>query len=84
MGAFQRDPTTGRYSLDVDKMQAAVEALSNKILTLQGDGDYDDAAAMVKELGVIGPRLQADLDRLSAADIPVDIVFEQGVEVLGL
>ena len=32
----------------------------------------------------IGPVLQADLDRLAGADIPVDIVFEQGLDVLGL
>ena len=83
-GAFRRDEVTGRYSIDVDKMQAAVEALSRKILTLQGDGDYAGTAATVKELGVIGPELQHDLDRLSDANIPVDIVFEQGVEVLGL
>lgn len=84
MGAFQRDEETGRYSIVVDRMEEAIEALSRKILTVQGDGDYDGAAAMVAELGVIGPRLQGDLDRLSEAGIPVDIVFEQGVEVLGL
>ena len=83
-GAFQRDEVTGRYSIDVEKMGAAVEALSREILTLQGDGDYEGAAAMVAELGVIGPQLQADLDRLSDASIPVDIVFEQGANVLGL
>ena len=83
-GAFRRDKATGRYSIDVAGMQTAVEALSRRILTLQGDGDYAGAAAMVKELGVIGPELQTDLDRLSDANIPVDIVFDQGVEVLGL
>jgi len=83
-GAFRRDEATGRYSIDVDKMTAAVEALSREILILQGDGDYDGAAAMVGELGVIEPALQRDLDRLSDAAIPVDIVFEQGREVLGL
>jgi len=84
MGAFVRDEATGRWSIDEEKMRAAVEALSREILTLQGDGDYDGAARMVRELGVIGPVLQADLDRLSANAIPVDIVFEQGVDVLGL
>ena len=29
-------------------------------------------------------QLQADLDRLAAASIPVDIVYNQGKEVLGL
>lgn len=84
MGAFRRDEETGRYSVDVERMGAAVEALSRKILTVQGEGDYDEASRMVAELGVIGPELQADLDRLSSAGIPVDIVFEQGVSVLGL
>ena len=83
-GAFQRDEVSGRYSIDVDKMGAAVEALSRVILTLQGDGNYAGAAAMVEDFGVIGPELQADLDRLSDSGIPVDIVFEQGLDVLGL
>ena len=83
-GAFRRDEETGHYSIDVDGMAAAVEALSRRILTIQGDGDYEGAAALVKELGVIGPDLQADLDRLTEASIPVDIVFEQGRAVLGL
>jgi len=32
----------------------------------------------------IRPNLKKDLDRLSEAGIPVDIVFEQGIDVLGL
>lgn len=36
------------------------------------------------DTGSVGPKAQADLDRLATAGIPVDIVFEQGVEVLGL
>jgi hypothetical protein len=28
--------------------------------------------------------LQSDLDRLTRAEIPVDITFEQGVSVLGI
>jgi hypothetical protein len=35
-------------------------------------------------MGQVGPQLQADLDRLAEQSIPVDIVFEQGAEVLGL
>jgi len=36
------------------------------------------------EMATVGPELQRDLDRLGEAGIPVDIVFEQGAEVLGL
>jgi len=34
--------------------------------------------------GIIGEQLQQDLDRLTYADIPVDIVFSQGPAELGL
>ncbi len=83
-GAFSRDEETGTYRVNPEKMEAAVEALSEKILRLQGDGDYDGATRFVEEMGAIPPGLQADLERLEEAEIPVDVVFEQGVEVLGL
>ena len=78
-GAFHRDESTGAYRVDFDKMQDAVDALSEKILVLQGDGDYDGAAAFVAAMGEMGPTLAGDLARLEEADIPVDIVFEQGL-----
>ena len=53
-------------------------------MTLQGDGDYDAVDAFVREYGAVGPQLQADLDRLGQAGIPVDIVYEQGKANLGL
>ena len=84
VGAFKRDEATGHYSIEMEKMGEAVAALSEKILTLQGDGDKAAVAAFVEQYGQVGPQLQADLDRLAAEGIPVDIVFEQGVEVLGL
>ncbi|TDJ34816.1 MAG: Zn-dependent hydrolase [Gammaproteobacteria bacterium] len=83
-GAFSRDAETGYYSVDFDSMREAMTDLSRLILTLQGDGDYEGVTKLVAERGSIGPELQADLDRLSQASIPVDIVFRQGTDVLGL
>lgn len=83
-GAFQRDANTGTYRVNFDKMQQAMNELSEQILTLQGDGDYAGVARLVDSKGKIDAQLQADLDRLQEAGIPVDVVFEQGVEVLGL
>lgn len=83
-GAFAKDEATGTYMVDFDKMREAMDALSEKILTLQGNGDYDGVAQLVAEKGKIGEVLQAELDRLAEQNIPVDIVFEQGAEVLGL
>ena len=83
-GAFTRDEATGTYRIDYDKLTDAMNSLSELILKLQGDGDYDAVAALVADKAKIQSQLQADLDRLQSAGIPVDIVFEQGVDVLGL
>ena len=83
-GAFVRDAETGRYSVDFDRMGVAIENLSRVLLTLQGDGDYEGAKELTDTKGIITPQLQADLDRLTNASIPVDIVFQQGVAELGL
>ena len=83
-GAFVRDTERGTYSVDFDRMQDAMASLSELLLTLQGDGDYDGALKLTNEKGIIGDQLQADLDRLTKANIPVDIVFSQGIAELGL
>jgi hypothetical protein len=82
-GAFTREPS-GRYRVDIAKTRAAMDELSALILKLQGDGDYAGVKKLGDELGVIRPDLAADLKRLSARDIPVDVVFNQGKAVLGL
>lgn len=84
MGAFEKDAETGKYKIHPEKLAEAMEALSQKILMLQGEGDYEGVAALVEKYGKIGPELQADLDKLAHEGIPVDIVFEQGKDVLGL
>jgi hypothetical protein len=81
--AFSRNED-GLYRVDMQKMGEAIDALSNKILTLQGDGDYSGVAKLVADKGVIKAQLQQDLDKLTAADIPVDVDFKQGIKVLGL
>ncbi|HKJ18231.1 MAG TPA: Zn-dependent hydrolase [Xanthomonadales bacterium] len=83
-GAFSRDEETGVYRINVEAFEAAVKDLSSTLLTLQGDGDYETVDAFVGEYAAVGPQLQNDLDRLANAAIPVDIVFDQGVSVLGL
>lgn len=83
-GAFERDDATGKYKVNFEKMIQAMTELSRMILTLQGQGDYTGVDQLVKEKGMIGEELQADLDRLKSKNIPVDIVFEQGKSVLGI
>lgn len=81
-GAFTRDSETGYYRVNPDKLLDAMNKLSEMILTVQGDGDYDAVAKLVEEKGKIGEQLQSDLDRLAEKGIPVDVVFNQGPDYL--
>jgi hypothetical protein len=83
-GAFTRDAQTNTYRVDTARMRQAMDDLSRDILVMQGNGDYDAVSTFLTKYGVISPELQQDLDRVNAAEIPVDVVFEQGRSVLGL
>jgi hypothetical protein len=83
-GAFTRDSASGRYRVDFPRMRAAVDSMAGDILRLQGDGDYEGVKRFMAERGTIPDALRAELDRVSGQGIPVDIVFEQGLDALGL
>ena len=82
-GAFTRDSATGRYRVDFPRMRTAVDSMAARILRYQGDGDYEGVTRFMSERATIPATLQRDLDRLAGEGIPVDIVFEQGMDVLG-
>ena len=83
-GAFSYNENSGYYTVDFDKMTEAMNSLSAEILTIQGDGDYQKSKQTLAEMGTIRPALQKDLNKIEEAGIPVDIVFEQGPDVIGL
>jgi hypothetical protein len=83
-GAFLYEPETKTYRVDIEKMESAVRELASVILKFQGDGDYEGLGRFQEKYQVVSPRLQESLDLVAAKGIPVDVVFEQGLEVLGL
>ncbi len=80
-GAFERDADSGTYRVNFDKMKDAMLDLSEKILKIQGDGDYETAKKWIEQQGMINEELQKDLDRIGEAGIPRDISFIQGKDV---
>ena len=82
-GAFERTPE-GTYKVNYEKFESAMNELTNKILVLQGNGDKAAVEKVQKEMALIHADLNSDLSRLSKKGIPVDVIFEQGLSVLGL
>ncbi len=84
MGAFKRDEKSQKYEIDYDRFEEAMNSLSNKILVLQGNGNYEEVKKFVEKYGKMSDVLKSDIKRLEKKGIPVDVVFNQGVNVLGL
>jgi hypothetical protein len=61
----------GRFSVDVARMKQAVRDLAGELLTVEAEGDYARAGALLAKYGVIAPPMQAAMDRLK--DVPTDI-----------
>jgi hypothetical protein len=78
--AFTRNKKTGKYKIDFEKMREAMLNLSNEILVIQGDGNYEAAKKLINEKGFIRDELLNDLYRIQKERIPKDIVFIQGLE----
>ena len=70
-GAITVDEAKNEFRVNFDKVKDAVRKLTTEILTIQAEGSYDKAKAMLEKYGVIRPTMQKALDKLS--DVPVDI-----------
>ena len=70
-GAIKFDERTGKFSIDNGKIRDAVRKLTHELLTIEAEGSYDKAKAMLDKYSLIRPEMKGALDRLK--DVPVDI-----------
>jgi hypothetical protein len=70
-GAFVYNPETQKFSIDMNRIKDSITEMAQKILILEGDGNYENAAAFIAKYGEVDSVIQGLLDSLT--DIPVDI-----------
>jgi hypothetical protein len=70
-GAIKFDQPTGTFSIDNTKIKDSVRKLTSELLTIEAEGSYEKAKAILDKFAVIRPPMQQALDRLK--DVPVDI-----------
>jgi hypothetical protein len=70
-GAIDFNEKTGRWSINRGKIKEAVRKLTHDIMTIQAEGSYAKAKAMLDKYGVIRPQMLSALGAMS--EIPVDI-----------
>lgn len=70
-GAIKFNEARGTFSIDHAKIKEGVTRLTRELLTLEAEGSYDKAKALLDKYAVIRPPMQQALDKLK--DVPVDI-----------
>ncbi|MEK6323952.1 MAG: hypothetical protein AABN33_20090 [Acidobacteriota bacterium] len=70
-GGIKIDEAAGTFSIDTAKIKNAVRKLASEILTIEAEGSYEKAKAMLDKYGLIRPAMQKALDNLR--NVPVDI-----------
>ena len=70
-GAVKFNEGTGKFSIDNAKIREAVRKLTSELLTIEAEGSYEKANAILEKYSVIRPPMKGALDRLM--EVPVDI-----------
>jgi hypothetical protein len=70
-GAIKFNQSNGTFSVDETKIRAAVTKLTHELLTIEAEGSYEKASALLDKYAVIRPQMKSAFDKLS--NVPVDI-----------
>ena len=70
-GAFKVNEAAGTFSIDPAKIKDAVRKLTGELLTVEAEGSYEKAKALLDRYAVSRPAMQQALNKLSG--VPVDI-----------
>ena len=69
--AIKFNDKTGTFSVDEAKFKDAVRKLTHELLTIEAEGSYEKARAILGQYAVIRPQMKRVLDKLN--NVPVDI-----------
>jgi hypothetical protein len=70
-GAIKFNQSNGTFSVDESKIRAAVTKLTHELLTIEAEGSYEKASALLDKYAVIRPQMKSAFDKLN--NVPVDI-----------
>jgi len=79
-GAYRAN-SDGTFSVDLGKIKQAVRDLAHDLLTIEAEGDYSGAKAMLAKYSVVNPAMQAAMDKLKNVPTDIEPVFVTAEEV---
>jgi hypothetical protein len=74
-GAIKFDERTNKFSVDNAKIKDAVRKLTHELLTIEAEGSYDKAKAILDKYSVIRPPMKGALDRLISVPVDIEPIF---------
>ncbi len=74
-GAIRFNDKTGTFSVNEAKIKDAVRKLTNEILTIEAEGSYDKAKALLEQYALIRPPMKSALDRLKVVPVDIEPIF---------
>ena len=74
-GAIRFNEKTATFSVDETRIKAAVRKLASEILTIEAEGSYDKAKALLAQYAVIRPPMKSALDRLKVVPVDIEPIF---------
>jgi hypothetical protein len=76
-GAFHYHPALGAFYVDFDKAKAGVRKLTGEIMTIQAEGSYEKAKALLEKYEGVRPVMKKVLNRLEEIPIDIEPVFQK-------
>ncbi len=74
-GAIKFDERTNKFTVDNTKIKDAVRKLTHELLTIEAEGSYDKAKAILDNYSVIRPPMKGALDRLISVPVDIEPIF---------
>src|SRR5256714_10803899 len=77
-GAIKFNEAKGTFSVDHSKIKEGVTKLTRELLTLEAEGSYDKAKAILDKFAVIRPPMRQALDKLKNVPVDIEPIFPLG------
>jgi hypothetical protein len=74
-GAINFDERTGKFTIDNTKIKGAVRKLTHNLLTIEAEGSYDKAKAILDKYSLVRPAMKGALDRLNSVPVDIEPIF---------
>lgn len=74
-GVIKFDEKKETFSIDHAKVKAGVTKLTRELLTIEAEGSYDKAKAILDKYALVRPPMQQALDKLKTVPVDIEPVF---------